>query len=408
MKERDDEWNEENEENEESGEGSFAELFEESLKTTKVRLEPGQKVEGKVLQLSGDWIFLDVGQKGEGILDTRELLDAEGHSTVAVGDRISAYFLSSSGGELRFTTKLGSGAAGTAQMEEAWRSGIPVEGRLEKEIKGGYEVRLAGGVRAFCPFSQLGIRHQQDSDAALVGQSLSFRITQFGERGRNIVVSHRVIVEEEQKQRREALKETLQPGMVVTGVITNLRDFGAFVDIGGVEGLVPISEVAYGRVEDIHSVLQVGQELEVAVKSCDWDKNRFSFSIRDTLADPWSRVDSDFKEGGTYTGQVARLAPFGAFVTLKEGIDGLIHISRLGAGKRINHPQEVVNSGETVSVTIEKIDREQHRISLVLAGAVPAAETEEKEPTSYIEKPASSGMGTFADLLQGKKPKKHH
>ncbi|NLC70270.1 MAG: 30S ribosomal protein S1 [Desulfuromonadaceae bacterium] len=406
MKERDDDWNEENEGGEENGEGSFAELFEESLKTAKVRLEPGQKIDGKVLQIGGDWIFLDVGQKGEGILDARELLDAEGNLTVSVGDKVSAYFLSGAGGELRFTTKLGSGAAGMAQIEEAWRSRIPVDGRIEKEIKGGYEIKLAGGVRAFCPFSQLGLR-RQDASVEVVGQSRPFRISQFGERGRNIVVSHRVILEEEQKQRREALKETLQTGQVVKGVVTNLRDFGAFVDIGGVEGLVPISEIAYGRVEDIHSVLRVGQELEVAVKSCDWDKNRFSFSIRDTLADPWNQVEAHFREGGTYPGTVVRLAAFGAFVTLEEGIDGLIHISRLGAGKQIKHPQEVLRSGEVVSVTIEKIDREQRRISLILAASSPAlGETEEKEPTSYFEKPANAGMGTFADLLKGKKPKK--
>ncbi|MBN1142065.1 MAG: 30S ribosomal protein S1 [Deltaproteobacteria bacterium] len=409
MREHDDELNEENEENEqndEGSEGSFAELFEESLKTTKVRLEPGQKVEAKVLQIGGDWIFLDVGQKGEGVLDARELLDAEGNQTVAVGDKVLAYFLSGAGGELRFTTKLGSGAAGAAQMEEAWRSGIPVEGRIEKEIKGGYEIRLPGGVRAFCPFSQLGLR-RQDGAAEVIGQSRSFRITQFGERGRNVVVSHRVLLEEEQKQRREALKETLQPGMVVKGVVTNVLDFGAFVDIGGLEGLVPISEVGYGRVEDIRAVLQPGQELEVAVKSCDWEKNRFSFSIRDTLADPWSRVEDLFREGGSYPGKVARLTPFGAFVSLAEGIDGLIHISKLGSGRQIKHAQEVLQTGQRITVTVEKIDREQHRISLLLAGAdSPAAEAEEQAASSYFDKPSGAGMGTFADLLQGKKPKK--
>lgn len=405
MKERDDEWNEENEEGEDSGEESFAALFEESLKTTKVRLEPGQKVEGKVLQISGDWIFLDVGQKGEGILDARELYDAEGNLTVKSGDSVSAYFLSGAGGELRFTTKLGAGAAGMAQMEEAWRSGIPVEGRIEKEIKGGYEIRLAGGVRAFCPFSQLGLR-RPDPSVEVVGQSRPFRVTQFGERGRNIVVSHRVILEEEQKQKREFLKETLEPGMVVKGVVTNIRDFGAFVDIGGIEGLVPISEVAYGRVEDIHSILQAGQELEVAVKSLDWEKNRFSFSIRDTLADPWNRVTEHYREGETYTGKVARLAPFGAFVTLEEGIDGLIHISKMGVGKQIKHPQEVLSSGEAVAVKVDKIDPEQRRISLLLAEAeAQEQETEVPPPTSYFEKPSNTGMGTFADLLKGKKPK---
>ena len=142
--------------------GSFAELFEQSM-VGKTELEPGQKIDAKVLQIGSEWIVLDVGQKGEGILDTREFLDNEGQLTVSVGDRVSAYFMSRKGGELRFTTRLGGGSAGTAQLEEAWRSEIPVEGRIEKEIKGGYEIKLPGNVRAFCPFSQLGLRRQDDA-----------------------------------------------------------------------------------------------------------------------------------------------------------------------------------------------------------------------------------------------------
>lgn len=380
-------------------EESFAELLEQSLGGS-IQLEPGQKVEAKVLQIGAEWAFLDVGQKGEGVLDIKELLDAEGNLTVAEGDRLTAYFLSSAGGELRFTTRIGGGASGTAQLEEAWRSGIPVEGRIEKEIKGGYEVRLPGGVRAFCPFSQLGLRRQEAPEEAL-GQTRSFKITQFGEQGRNIVVSHREILEEERRRQHEALKGTLKEGMIVKGTVTAIRDFGAFVDIGGIEGLLPISEVGYGRVEDIHQVLQVGQELEVAVKGIDWEKERFSFSLRDTLADPWSKIGTTYVEGATYTGTVARLAPFGAFVTLEEGIDGLVHISKLGEGRRLKHPQEVLKVGQPLPVTIEKIDLEERRISLV-----PAATGQETAAqTSYVEQPSGS-MGTLGDLLKAGRDKK--
>jgi len=374
----------------------FAALLERSL-LDAAPLKPGEKVEATVLQIGSEWVFLDVGQKGEGVLDVKELLDAEGQPTVAVGDRLGAYFLGRSADELRFTTRLGGRAgAGTAHLEEAWRNGLPVEGRLEKEVKGGYEVKLPGGVRAFCPFSQLG-RARQDAGESLIGQSIPFRITQFSEQGRNIVVSRRELLEEERRQQREALRETLREGAIVRGTVTAIRDFGAFVDIGGVEGLLPISEVAWGRIGSVEDVLQVGQELEVAVKSCDWEKERFSFSLRATLEDPWQqKVGTLYREGTTLTGTVVRLAQFGAFVTLDEGIDGLLPIGKLGGGKRIRHPQDVLQVGQQLLVTIESIDRAQRRIALGLAGEG----TREDGPTSYTAPTAA--MGTFGDLLKGK------
>jgi len=381
-------------------EQDFAALLEQSLSTTGLRIEPGQKVEAKVLQIGSEWIFLDVGQKGEGVLDVRELQDADGRPTVTVGDTLAVYFISSAGGELRFTTRLGGGASGTEQLEQAWQGGIPVEGRIEKEIKGGYEIRLPGGVRSFCPFSQLGLRREENPET-LLGQTLSFKISQFSEQGRNIVVSHREILEEERRQQREELRTTLKDGQVVQGTVTNIRDFGAFVDIGGIEGLLPISEISYGRVEDINEVLQVGQQLEVAVKFCDWENNRFSFSLRDTLADPWNRVGTVFAVGTTHTGTVSRLVNFGAFVTLDEGLDGLLHISKLGEGRRIRHPKEVLMVGQQLRVTIEQVDREARRISLA-----PATEGESGEQNSYLEQPSSGGMGTFADLFKAGMKKK--
>lgn len=380
-------------------EGSFADMLEQSLVGT-AQLEPGQKVNATVLQINDEWIFLDVGQKGEGVLDARELIDNEGTLTVAVGDTLNAYFMSRKGGELRFTTRLGGGASGTAQLEEAWRSEIPVEGRIEKEVKGGYEVKLPGNVRAFCPFSQLGLRRQDDS-AEIAGTTLSFRITQFSEQGRNIVVSHRVILDEERRQQRAELMTSLKEGMVVSGTVTNIRNFGAFIDIGGLEGLLPISEISYGRVEKIEDVLQVGQLLEVAVKKCDWENEKFTFSLRDTLADPWSKVTSKYPVGSTHTGTVSRLAKFGAFVTLEEGIDGLVHISKIGGDQRIKHPQDILSPGQQLPVVVEKIDLDEKRISLALV----RDKSEESQETSY-EETSSSGMGTFADLFKSAQKKK--
>jgi len=239
----------------------------------------------------------------------------------------------------------------------------------------------------------------------VIEQSFPFKITKFEESGRNVVVSRRDLLEEERREKREAIKQTLEEGMRVQGEITSIRDFGAFVDIGGIEGLLPISEIAYGRVEDIGEILSVGQKLELVVKRIDWDENKFSFSLRDTLADPWGGVPGKYPVGTQLIGKVSRLAEFGAFITLEEGIDGLIHISKLGEGRRINHPREVLKVGEELAVTIEKVEVEQRRISLVPAGA--EVECGEK---SYSDAPLSSGtgtgMGTLGDLLRASQEKK--
>ena len=389
----------------ETGEESFAAMFEASQKDSG-HLTPGSKVEATVLKIAKEWVFLDTGRKGEGVLDIKELMDAEGNVSVKVGDKVSAWFISSRNNEMRFTTKIGGGAssasAGNAQLEEAYAAGIPVEGVVEKEVKGGFEVKVAGS-RAFCPFSQMGLRRVDDS-AALIGKHMSFRISEYAENGRNIVLSHRALLEEELQGQKDALKETLKVGDKVHGTVTSLRDFGAFVSIGCVEGLLPISEVAWARVNDVSEVLAVGQELDLVVKGIDWEKDRISFSLKDTLADPWEEAASAFPEGSYQNGKVARLTPFGAFVTLASGVDGLIHISKLGAGKRIQHPKEVLAEGQDVEVKVEGVDRESRRISLSLA-AVSRAEQEQTETmdayrASVAEIP--KGMGTLGDLLKAK------
>jgi len=388
----------------ETGEESFAALFEASQKDAG-HLTPGSKVEATVLKIAKEWVFLDTGRKGEGVLDIKELLDADGNITVKVGDKVAAWFISSRNNEMRFTTKVGGGSgasAGNAQLEEAYAAGIPVEGVIEKEVKGGFEVKVAGS-RAFCPFSQVALRRVDDT-AALIGKHLSFRITEYAENGRNIVLSHRALLEEEVRQQKDALKETLQVGQKVHGTVTSLRDFGAFVSIGCVEGLLPVSEVAYTRVNHVSEVLSVGQELELVVKGIDWDKDRISFSLKDTLADPWEAAAGAFPEGSYQNGKVARLTPFGAFVTLASGVDGLIHISKLGAGKRIQHPREVLAEGQEVEVKVEGVDREQRRISLSLA-AVSRAEQEQAETMSAYRASVAEtpkGMGTLGDLLKAK------
>ena len=404
-----------------SNEVSFAEMMNE----TPVELdfhEPGEKVSAVVVRISKDCIFLDLGGKSEGVLAASELLGEDGKPTVKEGDTVEAYFLTVERNEKIFTIKM-SGAAAQAHLAEAFRSQIPLEGTVTKEIKGGFDVKI-GAVRAFCPFSQMSLRRVEDT-SQFVDLQLPFKIIEYKENGRNIIVSHRVILEEERQEKKEELKTTLQKGMTITGTITSIQPFGAFVDIGCIEGLIPISEISWGRIEDIHAILEPGQQVEVAAMKLDWDNDRFSFSLKETLPDPWHTVSEKFEEGINYTGIVARLADFGAFVTLAPGIDGLVHISNLGGGRRINHPREVVQQGEELEVRIDSIDPEEKRISL----SVPHIEKEKakrKEQFSkkkgrgerddnkadyqrFVDKKKktpSSSMGTLGDLLKAKMGKK--
>jgi small subunit ribosomal protein S1 len=391
------------EENGDVDDGGFASLFEESNKKTGRWLEPGQKLTGRVLKIGTEWIFMDTGQKGEGVIERKEFLDIDGNLTVSEGDSIAAYFLSSNHGEMRFTTRIGGCASGSTQLEQAWQAGVPVEGVVEKEIKGGYEIKLGGTARAFCPYSQIALRRVENPEA-LIGTRLTFQISEYAENGRNIIVSRRAMLEEEQRQLKETAHAAVSEGMTVTGTVISLQDYGAFIDIGGLEGLLPISEVGWSRIKDIREVLSVGQQLKVVVKSIDRDKERISLSIKDTLTDPWEQVSAKYPEGSFHSGTVARLDTFGAFVTLSDGIDGLLHISKLGSGKRINHPREVVKEGEQLEVKIESIDRANRRISLALAGPARAAAEEEATLAEFRQQAddAPKGMGTLGDMLRNR------
>jgi len=207
-----------------------------------------------------------------------------------------------------------------------------VEGVVEKEIKGGYEVRIAGGLRGFCPFSQMGLQRPGDPQD-LIGQHLAFRITQYAEQGRNTILSNRSVLEEERQRQRDEQKGQLREGMKVKATIASIHSFGAFVKICSLEGLIPISEMSWDRVEDIHELMEVGQEVEVVAMKLDWEKNRLSFSIKQALPDPWSTVEKNFPQGSRHSGTVVRLMNFGAFVSLAGGVDGLLHISKLGSGR---------------------------------------------------------------------------
>ncbi len=359
-------------------------------------------VEAQIVKISAEWIFLDLGGKGEGYLDKKEMTDEAGKLTVKEGDRVRAYFVTSENNEMHFTAKIGTGPGKQSQLEDAWRNGIPVDGTVVKEMKGGFEIKIAGSVRAFCPFSQMGLR-RGEPQAEYIGRSLPFKIIEFTEGGRNIVVSRKPILEKERQDKVAALKEKLTEGMKLNGTVTSIQNFGAFVDIGGIEGLLPVSEIAWTRTEKVSDILSVGQRVEVIVKKLDWEQNRFSFSLKDATPDPWERVADAFQIGSYHSGTVSRLAPFGAFVTLKEGVDGLIHISKLGAGKRINHPREVVKEGQAVEVKVEAVDAGQRKLSLSLAEISRAEEESAADLKNYQQtSQAAQNMGTIGELLKSR------
>jgi len=308
--------------------------------------------------------------------------------------------LSSRQDEKLFTTKIGPGDAGRIYLEDAWRNGIPVEGVVDKEVKGGFEIRISGTIRGFCPFSQMGLgRIEKPADYA--GKRLQFIIMEYGEKGRNVILSNRVILEKERKEKREEMMQTLQEGQIVQGKVVSLQKFGAFVDIGGMQGLLPMSEIGWGRIENINDALKIGEEVEVAVLRIDRERDRISLSLKKLLADPWEKVESTYLEGSIYGGRVVRLTKFGAFIALEPGIDGLLHISRMGAGKRVSHAGEVLKEGQDLEVKIEKVDRAAKRISLLLAEH-DAVKEEKEAPDDYRQymKKTQSAFGSLGDQIK--------
>lgn len=381
---------------------TFADLFQEKTVSRKT-IQPGDRVEAIVVGTSGESIFLDIGGKSEGVLNASDLRDDSGELTVATGDRVKVYFLAARGGEMVFTTRLGSGQTSSKELEDAFHSGIPVEGKVTGEIKGGFSVTVAGQ-RGFCPYSQMDIRKIEKAED-YIEKTFAFKIIEFGSQGRNIILSARAVQEEQRAQERESLKEKLTEGMQVSGTVTSLRDFGAFVDIGGVDGLIPISELAWGQIDRVEDILSRGQHVQVIIKRLDWEKDRISLSLRETTENPWDQVITKYPVGSVHQGRVSRLAAFGAFVTLEPGVDGLLHISKIGAGRRIHHPREVLEAGQELTVKIESIDPVQKRLALTPEDYVAKETTREQYTPPPMPKEVAS-MGTFGDLFNSQIKKK--
>jgi small subunit ribosomal protein S1 len=367
----------------------FAAMFEASVKAK--RIEKGQTLEGRIVAIGPEVAFVDVGGKGEATIDIDELKDAEGHLEVAVGDRVQAMVVSTVGG-LTLSRKLARGAATARQLEDAFHTGLPVEGRVERAVKGGYEVRIARQ-RAFCPISQIDTLRTDPS--AHEGRVYEFRIIEYKEGGKNLVVSRRALLEEEQRASAAAVRQRVIAGAVMTGRVTSVREFGAFVDLGGgVQGLLHVSEMGWSRVSDSSSVVKPGEEITVKVLRVDDDQQKISLGLKQLTEDPWSRVQATYEIGQVVTGRVTRLAEFGAFVELEPGIEGLAHASTFVSG--------ALPVGANVEVVIVEVDPAGRRIRLSVNAAVDAHEAEElREYTEREDATPAEGFGSLADKLRG-------
>ncbi|MBI5102539.1 MAG: 30S ribosomal protein S1 [Nitrospirae bacterium] len=341
---------------------SFAEMLEKSSRQTG-KLHPGQKVRADVVSISGDLVYIDLGGKSEGVIDLSEFTDKEGNVTVKTGDSIEAFFVAVQNGTRKLTTLMnGYSTASLNGIREAFEAGLPVNGEVRREVKGGFEISV-GGVRCFCPFSQIDLKGGREGGVYL-GMTFPFKIFEFKENGKNIVLSRRALLEQERLEKFEAFKNTISVGMEVPVTVVSIQKFGAFVDLGWVDGLIPVSELAWERVANASDVLSVGQKITAKVLSLNWDTNRITLSLKAMLPDPWLNISEKYPADTKVNGVITRLTSFGAFVRLEPGIEGLVHISNLGAGRRINHPKEVVETGQQVEVYVLSSDKDARKISL--------------------------------------------
>ena len=341
-------------------EKSFAELFEASLdKAPPKRIEEGQEVSGTVLQMGAEFTFVDIGAKGEALIATSELLDNQGHATVQIGEIIEARVLRRGKEGIVLSRMLGGGSQGKRVLEDAYALGMPVEGVVKTVNKGGVEVEVAG-VRAFCPASQISLRYVENLEEFLE-RKLAFRVTEYREEGRSVVLSRKALLEEERAKQAEKLRDKLQVGAVLPGKVSSIREFGAFVDLGGVDGLLHVSEISHRRVSQVEDVLSPGQEVQVQIIKMEGD--RLSLSLKSLEGNPWETAEERFAVGSQHEGIVVRLQPFGAFVELAPGIDGLVHVSTLD-DPRIKDARRAFEEGQTVRVTVMSVDLPRQRIAL--------------------------------------------
>ncbi len=383
----------------EDQEESFAELFESYSAGMNDDIQVGDKIQGKIISISDNAVFMDTGTKADGIVEAEELKNDDGELPYEVGDTVELFVVAANESEIRLSKAI-SGIGGLTMLKDAHANRIPVEGKVIQTIKGGLQVEVLKR-RAFCPISQIDTQYVENAET-YVGQTFQFRITRLTEGGRNIVVSRRDLMEAELQKVRKAFMQELAVDQIYTGRVTRVMPYGAFVElVPGVEGMVHISELSWSRVEKPEEVVGPGDKIEVKVLRIEpADKQmKIALSVKQISGNPWERVGDDVDVGQKLTGKVIRCAPFGAFVEIMPGIEGLVHISEMSYTKRVVNPEEIVQPGQSVSVMVKEVDLIKRRIGLSIRDAEgdPWMDVEDKytagqQVNGTVEKKEKFGM----------------
>jgi small subunit ribosomal protein S1 len=348
---------------------SFAELFEESLQQVETR--PGTIVKGTIVRISNNLVFVDAGLKSEAAIPADEFKNAAGEIEVAVGDvcDVALDAVEDGFGETKLSREKAKRHEAWIQLEKAYEDQETVTGVINGKVKGGFTVEL-NGIRAFLPGSLVDVRPVRDT-AHLENKDIEFKVIKLDQKRNNVVVSRRAVIETENSAEREELLENLQEGQDVKGIVKNLTDYGAFVDLGGVDGLLHITDMAWKRVKHPSEIVNVGDEITVKVLKFDRERTRVSLGLKQLGEDPWVAIAKRYPEGTRLTGKVTNLTDYGCFVEIEEGVEGLVHVSEMDWTNKNIHPSKVVNLGDTAEVMVLDIDEERRRISLGLKQCKP-------------------------------------
>ncbi|MGD8588433.1 MAG: 30S ribosomal protein S1 [Chromatiales bacterium] len=348
---------------------SFAELFEESLSSTQ--LNPGSIVIGTVLDITPDAVIVNAGLKSEGVIPRSQFLNQDGEIEVTVGDQVEVALdaVEDGFGATRLSREKAKRNQAWKVLEKAFEAEDTIVGRINGKVKGGFTVEL-GDIRAFLPGSLVDVRPVRDT-AYLEGKDLEFKVIKLDQRRNNVVVSRRAVVEQEYSEEREKLLETLQEGQEIKGIVKNLTDYGAFVDLGGIDGLLHITDMAWKRVKHPSEVVDIGDEIAVKVLKFDRERNRVSLGLKQMGDDPWVNLARRYPEGTRLFGKVTNIADYGCFVEIEEGVEGLVHVSEMDWTNKNVHPSKVVALGDEVEVMVLDIDEERRRVSLGIKQCKP-------------------------------------
>lgn len=350
---------------------SFAELFEASQSEQGLNIERGSVISGTVVAIDSDWITVDTGLKSEGIVAREEFLNEAGELEVAVGDSIDVVVEAVDNGMGQTVL-----SREKAKREESWRAleqlhenDEIVKGVISSKVKGGFTVEI-GSVRAFLPGSLVDVRPVRET-THLEGKELEFKVIKIDKQRNNIVVSRRAVMEAENSAERDELLAKLEEGMEVEGIVKNLTEYGAFVDLGGIDGLLHITDMAWKRIKHPSEAVEVGQDLKVKVLKFDRERNRVSLGLKQLGADPWTEVEQTYPVGTITKARVTNLTDYGCFAEIAEGIEGLVHVSEMDHTNKNIHPSKVVQVGDEVNVMVLEIDGERRRISLGIKQTMP-------------------------------------